>query len=185
MDIWNDGDDEDAFADLLLGIISDAREVRQRNAEDQGVPREIGPPSSGGSRKGKAPNVDRRRVFYSHLLFKDYWGESPVYSSDYFRRFFKLPIGLFDEIVEKVVIHDDYFRQKIDAAGRIGLTPLQKICSAVRQLTSGVSSQEHDDKYRMAASTGLEAMKRFCNAVVSVYSVSALRHPNIEDINSQ
>jgi hypothetical protein len=35
----------------------------------------------------------------------------------------------------------------------------------------------------MEASAGLEAMKRFCNAVVSVYSATALRHPNLEDIN--
>ena len=144
MDIWdNDGDDDDVLTEVLLVIIADAQK-----AKEQQVPCEIGPPSSGGSCKGNAPNVNRRRVFYSHLLFNDYWGESPVYSPGYFRRFLKLPIGLFDKIVEEVVIHDDYFRQKIDAAGgRIGLTPLQKICSALRQLTSGISSNEHDDKY--------------------------------------
>ena len=72
-----------------------------------------------------------------------------------FKHFFKLPIELFDDIVDSLVRqHDGYFRQKYDAAGKIGLSPIQKIASAVRQLTSGVSSMEHDDKYRMAASTG-------------------------------
>ena len=53
----------------------------------------------------------------------------------------------------------------------------------MRQLTSGVSSAEHDDKYRMAASTGLESMKRFCLAIDAIYTETALRHPTDVDIN--
>ncbi len=79
--------------------------------------------------------------------------------------------------------NDDYFRQKTDAVVKMaGLLSLQKICSAVCQLTSGVSSAEHDDKYRMAASTGLKAMKRFCHSIIAVYRNEALRHPNAVDI---
>ncbi|KAI2513460.1 Plant transposon protein [Fragilaria crotonensis] len=82
-------------------------------------------------------------------------------------------------IVAEVII-----RNPPPAAGRWGLTPLQKICSSIRQLTSaGVSSAEHDDKYRMAASTGMDAMKHFCNAIIAVYSEDALRPPNVADLN--
>ena len=136
-----------------------------------------------GSRVGKAPNVDRRRVFYSHLLFQDFWGDSPVYDATYFKRFFKIPIGLFDEIVLKVVSHDDYFRQKPDASGKLGLSSLQKTCCAVRQLTSGVSPAEYDDKYRMSETTGMECLKRYCNAISAVYADEALRSPTVADIN--
>jgi hypothetical protein len=97
--------------------------------------------------------------------------------------FFKLPIKLFDEILVRVLRHDDSFRQKKDAAGKIGLSTHQKVASALRLLTSGVSSMEHDDKYRMGASTGLESMKRFCLAVNELYEADALRHPTIDDIN--
>jgi Plant transposon protein len=135
-------------------------------------------------------NINRQRVyrqqavFYSNLLCKDFLGASPVYDEIYFKRFFKLPIALFDNIVEKLVIHDDYFCQKFDAAGRLGLSPLQKIALAIRQPTSGVSSNELDDKYCMAgASTGLEAMKRFCQGVNAVYSGVALCHPTLDHIN--
>ena len=93
-----------------------------------------------------------------------------------------MPIELFDEIVTKVVANDDYFRQKKDACGRLGLSPLQKICSSLRLLTSGVSSAELDDKYRLASSTGLESMKRFCTSIISVYGDDALRHPNAVDM---
>jgi hypothetical protein len=91
----------------------------------------------------------------------------------YFRKFFKFPIGLFNEIVERIVLHDSYFIQRTDACGRIGLSTLQKVCSVFRLLTSGVSSMEFDDK----------CFKRFCEAVIANYSEEALRHPTLDDIN--
>jgi Plant transposon protein len=177
--LWNDDEELDAIITVMESDSDD---------DDSDVVAEViirNPPVvwGSGSRLGKAPNIDRQRVFYSRLLYDDFWGESPTYNATYFKRFFKLPIGLFNKIVTKVTAHDTYFEQKRDAAGRWGLTPLQKICSSVRQLTSGVSSAEHDDKYRMAASTGMDAMKRFCNAIIAVYSEDALRPPNAADLN--
>lgn len=59
-------------------------------------------------------------------------------------------IELFDEMLVRFVRHDYHFRHhKIDAAGKMGLSPHQKIASAFRLLTSGVSSVEHGDKYRI------------------------------------
>ena len=177
MDIISDDDD---YNDIIMVLFAEGGDS---DLEDDRAPAVEIVRKPGGSRPGKTPNVERHHVLYSHLLFNDFWGESTVYSPMHFKRFFKLPIGLFDDIVLKVVAQDDYFRQKTDVAGRIGLSPLQKLASAVRLLTSGVSSNEHDDKYRMAVSTGLKAMKRFCTAVNAVYSADALRHPNLEDIN--
>jgi hypothetical protein len=71
----------------------------------------------GGSRPGKAPNLKRHQVMNSHLLHDDFWGPSPLYHSMYFKKLFKLPIGLFDEIVDRIVLQDAYFIQKADAAG--------------------------------------------------------------------
>ena len=178
---WNDDEFTEAIA-LVMDTDSDSDDEAAIHAADVVVP----PPAiawGSGSRRGKAPNVERHRVFYSRLLFNDFWGDSPVYNATFFKRFFKVPIGLFNDIVTNVTAYDPYFKQKRDAAGRYGLTPLQKMCSSLRQLTSGVCSAEHDDKYRMAASTGREAMKRFCKSVIAIYSDDALRHPNTSDIN--
>ena len=76
-----------------------------------------------------------------------------------------------------------YFEQKKDAVGKWGLSPLQKICSSVRQPTSGISSNEHDDRYCIAASTGREAVRRFFKLVITIFSDDTLRHPNECDIN--
>ena len=137
----------------------------------------------GGSRPGKAPNLERHRVMYSHLLYNDFWGPTPVYNDIYFKTFFKLPIGLFDEIVERIALHDPYFTQKRDASQKLGFTALQKVCSAVRLLKSVVSPMEHDDKYRMATTTGMECMKRSCHGVNAIYGDEALRHPTLDDVN--
>ncbi|KAH9133333.1 hypothetical protein AeRB84_020468 [Aphanomyces euteiches] len=113
--------------------------------------------SWGASRFGRAPAVDRRRELYDQLLYDDYWGPSPIYDHTYFKKHFKLPIELFDEIHERAKAHDAYFEQKPDAVGKLVILSLSKIACAIRQLTSGVSPNELDDKYRMAPSTGLES----------------------------
>ncbi len=69
-------------------------------------------------------------------------------------------------------VYDYLWCKKRDAAGKIEFLPIQKIVSAVScQLTSGDSSMEHNyDKNCMAASTGLEAVHRFCKGINAVYS---------------
>jgi hypothetical protein len=74
------------------------------------------------------------------------------------------------------------FRSKQEAAGKLGRSTLQKVCSAVRLLTSGVPPIKHDDKFRVAPSTGMEC-KRFCEAIIAVYSDDALCYPTIDDLN--
>ena len=62
-----------------------------------------------------------------------FWGPTPVYNATYFKKFFnKMPIKLFEDIMKKVTANNDYFRQKMDAMGKMGLLSLQKVCSAVR-----------------------------------------------------
>ncbi|KAI2502215.1 Plant transposon protein [Fragilaria crotonensis] len=164
-------------------ILADDEEFQDDEVVHHVVEEEPPPAVWGGSRPGKAPNLERHRVRYSHLLYNDFWGPTPVYDDLYFKKFFKLPKGLFDNIVEELSNRDPYFLQKQDAAGKLGLSTLQKVCSAVRLLTSGVSPMEHDDKYRMAASTGMQCLKRFCHAIIAVYGEEALRYPTIDDLN--
>ncbi|XXQ33541.1 DDE Tnp4 domain-containing protein [Plasmodiophora brassicae] len=77
-----------------------------------------------------------------------------------------MPRALFDEIHERVTQFDEYFLQKKDALGVPGFTSLQKVVCAVRMLTSGDSAHELDDKFRLAESTAIENLHRFCNAII-------------------
>jgi Plant transposon protein len=130
---------------------------------------------SGGSNPGRR-NIDRHHEKHGRLFMEDYWGMSPVYPPASFKKLFRVSIDLFDEILCRVQVHDEWFEQKKNNAGRMGI-------SSIRMLTSGVGANEFDDKYRMGASTILERMKRFCEAVNEIYGKASLRVPNELGLN--
>jgi hypothetical protein len=69
--------EDDDFTDALVLIADD---LAEEDAADDGDDTVLVTPFvwGSGSRVGKAPNIERRRVFYSHLLFHDFWGPSPI-----------------------------------------------------------------------------------------------------------
>ena len=74
--------------------------------------------------------------------------------------------GIFDRISAAVSI-EDYFVQKPDAVGRLGLSPLQKITAALRVLCYDCSADSLDEYVRMAESTALECLVKFCDAITA------------------
>jgi hypothetical protein len=51
----------------------------------------------------------------------DYFADPLVYNANFFRRRFRMPRDLFLRIVDGVEEHDDYFRQRPNAAGLHGV----------------------------------------------------------------
>ena len=107
--IW----DDDVYSDAVMILLQDDDSDDTQQEEEDGITAQQEQELAhvcgrrSGSSVGKRPNIERNRVLYSHLLYKDFWGESPVYDKTYFKRFFKLPIELFDDIVHALVVHDD------------------------------------------------------------------------------
>jgi hypothetical protein len=96
----------------------------------------------------------------------------PGFNKHYFKHFSKLPIELFDDSVEALlVLHDNYFCQSLSR--RFG------------SLHRGVLSIEHNDNYGMATSIGMETMEQFCNGIIAVYSqiLRLLWHSIVDDVN--
>jgi hypothetical protein len=81
-----------------------------------------------------------------------------------------------------VEAHDNYFLQKRDAAGVLGLSCFQKVTAAFRMLTYGVPADATDEYVRIGESTALESLRRFVAAVVEIFEAEYLRHPNQADI---
>ncbi|XP_038688859.1 putative nuclease HARBI1 [Tripterygium wilfordii] len=79
-------------------------------------------------------------------------------------------------------MHEPYFQQRRDAAGRLGLSSLQKITAALRILASGVAADFMDEYVRISESTTIESVKYFAKAVISVFGPEYLRSPNRNDI---
>ena len=68
-----------------------------------------------------------------------------------------MPIGLFNEIVERIQSCDPYFKQKRDACKLLGFSTTQKAAAAKHMLATGIAADMQDDKYRMAKTTAISA----------------------------
>ena len=69
-----------------------------------------------------------------------------------------------------------------DALGKLGLSSIQKVTAAIRQLAYGSAADQVDEYVRIGESTAMECLKRFCKAVVEIYEEQYLREPNEEDV---
>ena len=85
---------------------------------------------------------------------------------------------MFVRIMNVVEEHNDYFVQKRNAAGTLGLSCLQKLVAAFRMIAYGVAADATDDYVRISESTALESLRRFVIVVVQVFGPEYMRLPN-------
>ncbi|KAK2634113.1 hypothetical protein Ddye_028905 [Dipteronia dyeriana] len=72
------------------------------------------------------------------LIINEYFkGEHSNYTSKHFRHRFRMDVELVKKILLAIGNYDDYFTQKVDAVGKDGLSPLQKMIAAMRMLAYG------------------------------------------------
>ncbi|XP_057803233.1 uncharacterized protein LOC131018532 [Salvia miltiorrhiza] len=76
--------------------------------------------------------------------------------------------ALFLRIVNAVA-SDPYFQQRTDALGRPGFTSLQKCTVAICMLANGGAADQYDEYLRIAESTSLECLRRFCRAIIQLF----------------
>jgi hypothetical protein len=103
-------------------------------------------------------------------LFRDYFAELPVYPPKKFRRRFRMCRDLFIRIHDAIIAHDTYFIQKINVAGRLGLSSLQKMTVAIRMLAFGVTTDLVDEYIRIGVRTAMDSFLHFIKAVISIFS---------------
>uniref|UniRef100_A0A2N9HUA6 DDE Tnp4 domain-containing protein n=1 Tax=Fagus sylvatica TaxID=28930 RepID=A0A2N9HUA6_FAGSY len=115
-------------------------------------------------------------------LFHDYFSNNPVFPPHLFRRRFRMSRPLFFRLQSALEAHDQYFIQKRNAAGTLGLSSLQKMTAALRILAYGVAADSTDEYVRIGESTAIESLRRFVKAVVNIFSEEYLRSPNSNDI---
>lgn len=132
--------------------------------------------------KEKKRHIDRDREGEHERLFKQYFAENPTYPDTYFRRRFRMDKELFLRILGDLENKDNYFKQKNDATGRSSISGLLKMAISVRQLAYGVPPDMLDDQYGMAESTGRNALRHFCKAIIRLYGEEYLRSPTNEDV---
>jgi hypothetical protein len=136
-----------------------------------------------GSLPGRSPTLDWNQRAGQIQLYGDYFRpHKPTYPPKVFRRRFRMRRSLFNRIRLGVMHFDDYFICKPDACGALGFSSYQKCTAAVRMLAYGIAGDLVDEYVRMSESTCLEAMYKFCRAVVQVFGPEYLREPNATDM---
>ncbi|KAL0855228.1 hypothetical protein Bca101_060380 [Brassica carinata] len=135
------------------------------------------------------PKKSKRRTFIErdreqgHIqLVNDYFTGNPTYTTEQFRRRFRMNKPLFLRIVERVTNEVPFFQQRPDATGRNGLSPLQKCTGAMRMLAYGQSGDTYDEYFRMADSTLRSCLANFTDAIIQCFGDEYLRRPTAEDL---
>ncbi|CAL8171887.1 unnamed protein product [Prunus armeniaca] len=85
-------------------------------------------------------------------------------------------------VMHDICNYDDYFVQKKNCAGDLGLLPGQKFTAVIRMLAYGSSADQVDEIARMGKSTILESLVRFCDVVENLYTMDYLRRPTPRDL---
>ena len=135
----------------------------------------------GGSVPGRSV-INRDRESADCRLFNDYFSETPLYNDVMFRRRYRMSRSLFLRIINAVKGHDVYFTQRRDRLGKLGLSPLQKVTAVFRMLAYGLPADATDEYVKIGESTAIESMKRFCRAIVEIFSEQYLRSPTTNDV---
>ncbi|XP_047315282.1 uncharacterized protein LOC124919157 [Impatiens glandulifera] len=160
----NGSDDDDTIEILAL------RRARKKQNEQ-----------SASSRKSRS-YIDRATLEGHNRLFKDYFATIPVYSSQMFRRRFRMSRELFMRIHSRVEAHEPYFQQKRNSAGNLGLSSLQKITVALRILCYGVAADFMDEYIRIGETTTIKSLRYFVQSIIDIFGHVYLRKLNSEDI---
>ncbi|XP_057808839.1 protein ALP1-like [Salvia miltiorrhiza] len=131
--------------------------------------------------KKKRRVVVRGREGGAERLHRDYFARDPVYGPQFFRRRFRISRSLFLRIVNALEV-DPYFQQRPDACGRFDFSPIQKCTAAIRQLAYGTAADCCDEYLCIGETTGLTCLKKFCKAIIRIFSGTYLRRPTTVDV---
>ncbi|MBW0478934.1 hypothetical protein O181_018649 [Austropuccinia psidii MF-1] len=75
-----------------------------------------------------------------------------------------------------------YFKQAKKAAGKIGLTGLQKITASMRHLSYGASADQVDKYLQLSEKTSLRSLHQFWEGIIELYGPTYLLYPNKNNI---
>ena len=85
-------------------------------------------------------------------------------------------------IVDRLSNEVQFFRQKQDVTGRLGLSALQKCTTAIRVLAYGSALDAVDEYLRLGATTARLCVENFVEAIIDLFGDEYLRRPTPDDL---
>ncbi|XP_033131835.1 uncharacterized protein LOC117126822 [Brassica rapa] len=126
--------------------------------------------------------VERNRETGQDRLWNDYFSEDATFSSQLFRRRFRMNKELFLRLVHGLSERFPFFQQRRYATGRWGLTALQKCTAAIRLLAYGTAADTVDEYLRLGETTALSCLHNFTNGIIQLLGNEYLRRSTPEDL---
>ncbi|KAG2305248.1 hypothetical protein Bca52824_033899 [Brassica carinata] len=90
--------------------------------------------------------------------------------------------ALFMRIFHRLSTEVEYFAPTEDAAGRSGLSPIQKCTAAIRQLAYGSGADTVDEYVRLGETKARNCLHQFTTAIIDLFGDEYLRRPTSEDL---
>uniref|UniRef100_A0A0D3ACF4 No apical meristem-associated C-terminal domain-containing protein n=1 Tax=Brassica oleracea var. oleracea TaxID=109376 RepID=A0A0D3ACF4_BRAOL len=108
--------------------------------------------------------------------------ETPTYPENLFQRRFRMNKPLFMHIIDRLSNEVQFFCQKKDSLGRLGLSPLQKCTAAIRVLAYGSAADAVDEYFRLGETTTRKCLENFVEGIIYLFSDEYLRRPTPADL---
>lgn len=107
-----------------------------------------------------------------------------MYDEETFRRQYRVSRRIFTRIFHAVTgaDADDYFQQRRDTCGRMGISPVLKITAAFPILAHWIAFDAVDESLSMYQATEEVSLLQFWGAVVKLSGKEYLRTPHEQDM---
>lgn len=130
---------------------------------------------------GRGQSYQDREADHEDIV-ANYFSDDPIYTDRQFRQRFRMTKSLFLQIVSALGDWSPYFKQRVDATGRYGLSQLQKCTAAIRMLAYGTPADALDEVIKIGTSTSLECLGKFAQGVIECFGPEYLRPPTAEEL---
>ncbi|XP_042012126.1 uncharacterized protein LOC121760539 [Salvia splendens] len=126
--------------------------------------------------------IERKREEGHDTIFEQYFAEDPIYPPHFLQTRYRMRKPLFEKIMNKLVKTDNFFVQKRDATGRLGMSAIHKCTTAMRMLAYGTAADLHDQYLRMSAQLIRKSLIKFVECVISNFGDEYLQKPTEQDL---
>ncbi|GKC32021.1 ALP1-like protein [Tanacetum coccineum] len=133
-------------------------------------------------KRQKRTNINRDYYGAQERLVAAYFSDNPMFPEAVFEDRFRMSRSLFTGIVEEVTLQCAFFREKEDCTGKLGISPLIKCTSAIRQLAYDTVPDALDEYLQMGNATSRQCLEYFCTSIIQIFGPEFLRKPTLTDV---
>ena len=133
------------------------------------------------AKKRRMVKYDRQRAF--DAVMSDWMNPTPRFDDKQFERTFRMKRWMVDYIISTLAKTDSFWIQTRDAVGRLSISPVVKLLTALKMLCFGVSFTAFKDYFQMGESTARFCLHELCTGLVKCPELSEkyLRLPSKSD----